>query len=141
MRKDVLANVDTRSGIRHGFCLSVKVFWATLYWELIEPRCLSCRATKKRDRPASLVKTPRLMTIVLPDHLDRMPQLKKPQTRLAIQSKGFVPPHELVSQQDILASSLPVDPTGLGVSVRSTFRPVSFQHSLPCLVLSAMASR
>ncbi|KAK9919089.1 hypothetical protein WJX75_009314 [Coccomyxa subellipsoidea] len=80
-------------------------------------------ATKKRDRAASLLKTPRLMTIVLPDHSDRMPQLKKSQVSLVYRSKGFVPPHELVSQQDILASSLPADPTG--ASVRTTFRPGS----------------
>ena len=76
------------------------------------------------------------MTIVLPDHSDRMPQLKKSQVSLVYRSKGFVPPHELVSQQDILASSLPADPTG--ASVRTTFRPVSPQHFSPsksCAVL------
>ena len=77
------------------------------------------------------------MTIVLPDHSDRMPQLKKSQVSLVYQSKGFVPPHELVSQQDILASSLPADPTGFGASV-TTFRPVSpqqFSPSKSCAVL------
>ncbi|BDA49246.1 hypothetical protein COCOBI_13-3570 [Coccomyxa sp. Obi] len=80
-------------------------------------------ATKKRDRAASLLKLPQVMTIGLPEHSDRMPQLKKP---LFTQSKGFVPPHELVSQQDSLGCSLPAHSHYPGMSVpSSTFRPGS----------------
>ncbi|CAL8464122.1 g3657 [Coccomyxa elongata] len=83
-------------------------------------------ATKKRDRAASLLKMPQLMTIVLPEHSDRMPQLKKPQVSMFSQSKGFVPPHELVAQQDSLGCSLPAHSRYPGMSVpSSTFRPGS----------------
>ena len=87
---------------------------------------VASRATKKRDRAASLLKMPQLMTIVLPEQSDRMPQLKKPQVSLFSQSKGFVPPHELVAQQDSLGCSLPAHAHYPGMSVPgNTFRPVS----------------
>lgn len=83
-------------------------------------------ATKKRDRAASLLRMPQMMTVVLPEHSDRMPQLKKSQVTMFPQSKGFVPPHELVAQQDSLGCSLPAHSHYPGMSVPgTTFRPGS----------------
>jgi len=65
---------------------------------------------------------------MIPEHSDRMPEFKKPEVSLVFQSKGFVPPHELVSQQDILGSSLPADSEFMSMDVRNTFRPVSALH-------------